>query len=203
MAGRARTNAIADELAKRVKETFDPDPDENPQPNALDYVCHWMECGKTAKALAADLSNSLAFDCDYAMLMRYLRNTHGAAAESAMDQARARASHSLAEDALELIDAADRDSSSAVSKAQAQARSRQWMAERYNPSRFGSNKGVSVSISVTALHLDALRAAPKGVTGSGLQALDPGPVCQHATAQVVDAYAVTQQTQADSSHTSD
>lgn len=169
MAGRARLNALATELSQRVADTFDYDveQDDSPKPTALDYVCHWMECGKTAKALAADLSTSLSFDVDYAALLRYLRNTYGEqATESAMDAARTRASHSLAEDAIGLIDAADRDSSSAVSKAAAQARSRQWMAERYNPSRFGQLKGVNVSISVGDLHLQALLAIPKTVTGS-------------------------------------
>lgn len=166
MAGRARMLAISDELAKRVRDTFDPEPDEE-QPSSLDYVCHWMESGKTAKALAQDISNSLPFEFDYAAMMRYLRNSYGdTAVEGAMDAARARASHSLAEDAVDIVDKADRDSTSAVSKAAAQARSRQWMAERYNPARFGQKTQQNVAISVNVLHLDALRAKQAEVTGA-------------------------------------
>lgn len=200
MAGRARYQALTDELSRRVIDTFDPDPEDNPQPSTLDYVCHWMECGKTAKALAADLSNALPFECDYAMLMRYLRNTFGEqAAEQAIDASRTRASHSLAEDALDLIDNADRDSSSAVSKAAAQARSRQWMAEKYNPSRFGQKVQQSVSISVSALHLEALRARPNRVTGSPLGAI-AGAEAQEIVASNVLPVA---QLAESSSHTSD
>jgi hypothetical protein len=166
MAGRARYTAITEELLKRVRDTFDPEPEGQLQPSSLDYVCHWMESGKTAKALAADLSKHLPFECDYAMLMRYLRNQYGdEKTDQALDAVRARASHSLAEDALDLIDKADGDSSSAVSKAAAQARSRQWMAEKYNPSRFGQKQTTNVSISIGGLHLDALRAVPNRVTG--------------------------------------
>jgi hypothetical protein len=186
MAGRARYIALTDELNRRVADTFDPEPADQHQPNALDYVCHWMESGKTAKGLAADLSAKLAFDVDYAMLLRYLRNTFGeGATESAMDVSRARASHSLAEDALELIDAADKDSSSAVSKASSQARSRQWMAERYNPSRFGQKTQQTVSISIGALHLEALKAHPKNVTGGVMGSFHNTTLANAAVAEVV------------------
>ena len=48
---------------------------------------------------------------------------------------------------------------------------RQWMAERYNPSKYGQSKGVSVSVTVGSLHLDALRHISTLVTPAPQQAL--------------------------------
>jgi hypothetical protein len=199
VAGRARTNAIADALDSRVASYFEPE-DGDPQYTRLDYVCCWLAEGKTVKSLAQELTDSLHFEVWAETLLRQLRRDYGeGAVDSALDAARARASHSLAEEALDLVDKADRDSSSAVSKAQAQARSRQWMAERYNPGRFGSNKGVSVSISVSDLLLDALRARPKIVTGSPLASIAHADAREIAPANVLPVLQIAQS----SSHTSD
>lgn len=199
MAGRARTNALADELDKRVADYFEPE-DGDPAYSRLDYVCCWLAEGKTVKALAQDLTDTLHFDVWAETLLRHLRRDYGdQKTDDALDVARARASHSLAEDALDLVDKADRDSSSAVSKAAAQARSRQWMAERYNPSRFGQSKGVNVSISVGTLHLDALRAVPNAVTGSALHAIATVQSQDHAPANALSVHQIA----SSGSHTSD
>jgi hypothetical protein len=46
------------------------------------------------------------------------------------------------------------------------ARTRQWTAERWNPTQYGQSKGVNVAISVTQLHLGALQHPSNTVTSS-------------------------------------
>jgi hypothetical protein len=84
--------------------------------------------------------------------------------------------HGLADDASERIDAARRESASAlveeaaqiadsaepmpaaVAKAGLQVKTRQWLAERFDPERYGSRvPGVAVQVNVGELFLDALR----------------------------------------------
>ena len=44
-------------------------------------------------------------------------------------------------------------------------RSRQWIAERWNPQQYGQAKQTNVSISLTSLHLTALQHQSPIVTG--------------------------------------
>lgn len=196
MAGRARLQALKDELDKRVAVTFDTDDADawkgDAPPSHLDYVCAWYESGKTGKALAADLQQKLKHDVTYESLMRYLRNSFGnEATESALSEARVRASHSLAEASMQIVDDADETSKSGVAKAMARARTRQWMAERYNPSTFGQKQQTNVAISITGLHLDALRARPNTVTGgSSAPSITDGSV-QDAQVEVIEQHVVS------------
>lgn len=157
MAGRARTNALKDELAKRASSAFDPDDDE-PTPTALDYVCYRIETRTTVKALAKELAEATSYPIDDAMLSRFLRAQYGDEnTDHALDAARARASHGYAEESIEILDGYAADSTD-VSRAQSRARGRQWLAERWNSAKYGNQKGVSVSVSIGSLHLDALRS---------------------------------------------
>jgi hypothetical protein len=205
MAGRPRRQAMIYELEKRTRDEFDDQPDAD----ALDYVTYRIAAGDTLKDIADSVARATkpqdATDWSVSgeMVRRYLESLHGAdTTETRLSQARARSSYSLSDEAKSIADDVNEDPA-AVAKARLRVQQRQWSAERFNAAAFGSKSTQNVSISVTALHLDALRAVPKEVTGSGMQTPGPGPVCQHANAQVVDAYVVTQQTQADSSHTSD
>lgn len=168
MAGRARLQALKDELDRRTIEYFDVDLTDpaitQSFPSHLDYVCARIESGATAKAIALELSNALNVEIQYDALMRYLRNQFGeTAADESISQARARASHCLAEESIDIVDNAP-EFAAGVSKAMSRARSRQWYAEKWNPQRYGQNKQQNVSISVTTLHLDALRAHSTQVT---------------------------------------
>lgn len=171
MAGRARRTALADELEKRTLDYFDVDPVDvaignTTQPTQLDYICARIESGTSTTKLAGELSAVLNFDVSYERLMAYLREEYGREhAESELRSARSRASHSLAEEALDLVDAPATDSV-AVQRARNRAHSRYWLAERYNPERFGQSKQTNVSISLGVLHLDALRAHSQVVTGA-------------------------------------
>jgi hypothetical protein len=176
MAGRARTKALAELLDTRAAEYFEIDYINGDDPrSSLDYVCEWVESGNTLKELAASLSTELEHEVTYARLMAVLREQHGAqACDAALESSRRRASHSLAETAMELVDA-PADSNVDVSRAASRARTRQWMAERYNPQQYGQSKGVSVTVTVGSLHLDALRAVPARAT-----AIVTGSPEQHA-----------------------
>lgn len=166
MAGRARFHALQAELDRRLAIVFE---DETDDKTALDYVCERVECGTTTKALALELTLSLPFEVTYARLMAHLRERYGdAETDQRIDAARVRASHLLAEEGLELVDNAQL-TAAGVAKASSQAKQRNWMAERYNRERYGSSKGVNVSISVGELHLAALKAAPVRVTGGAQQ----------------------------------
>ena len=189
MAGRARAKALADELSRRARALFGVEEGE-PTPTSLEYVCYEVESPKTLKTIAHELSASLGFDVDYGMLMRHLRAEHGeTATDEALDAARARASHCLAEASVDIVDE-PAETSFEVSRAASRSRSRQWLAQAWNPARYGQQKGVSVSISVGSLHLDALRAptarATAIVTPSPVPALPSTALGDEEIAQVVE-----------------
>lgn len=185
MAGRARANALREELAKRLAEYFEPEEGE-PQPTALDYVCARVEGGTTTKALAQELTQSIGYEVDYAMLIRHLSAAFGAErTDQEIDTARARASHLHVETALEIVDEPQHDAAG-VSRAASRARQRNWMAERQNRKGYGQDKGVSVSISVGSLHLDALRAATARVSAVPEQHALPSGSAVTVDAEVIE-----------------
>lgn len=190
MAGRARAKALQEALEARAAECFEVDVINGDEVRGtLDYVADWVESGNTIKELSAELAEELGHEVTYARVMAVLRQRHGEdRVDARLDASRARASHSLAETAMELVDA-PADTNVEVSRAASRARTRQWMAERYNPQKFGQSKGVSVSVSIGSLHLDALRAVPSRpvaiVTGASVAALSSGDGNSHndSTAQ--------------------
>lgn len=197
MAGRARAKAIVDSLDARRRRHFDltsfdqPDNDQT----ILDYLGEYIARGRTLKALAEELSTELQFEVWSSTLERVLEREYGKGAVSGvLRTSRARASHSYAEESKDLVDAADETSSSAISKANAQARSRQWLAEKFSPEAFGQRGGQSVTINVGQLHLGALRTAsqnPNRVTGSESGSVPVLCGAESAVAQVVDSQDVT------------
>lgn len=196
MAGRARLQALKDELDHRSKDYFDVDEVDikvnNAQtPTHLEYVCARVEDGTTTKALCKEISATIGYELTYDRLMRYLRDAFGPElAAQELDSARVRASHCMAEQALEIVDAPAYDSVT-VQQARARANQRNWMAERYNPSRFGQQKGVSVNVSIGSLHLDALRSRQAKVTVASQAQLSSGGGVEMTQAQVVDAQVVS------------
>jgi hypothetical protein len=154
---------------------------------ALDYVAAWISDGGTLKQLAFAIGQSLGYEVGRERISAYLRDTFGAAAVSdALASARTRASYSLVEDAIGLVDE-EADDSISVQRAASRARARQWTAERYNQAAFGSQKGVSVSVTVGSLHLDALRSLPARVTATVVAAEHAALPASTADAQVIDS----------------
>lgn len=191
MAGRARLQALKDELDSRTLQWFDIDETEiaigsATRPSHLEYVCARVEDGTTTKALCKEISETLGYDLTYDRLMRYLRDSFGTEmAAQELDAARIRASHCMAEQALEIVDAPAFDSVT-VQQARARANQRNWLAERYNPQRFGQSKQTSVSISVTSLHLDALRSTATQVTVAPVVVVEGGETTRALPSQVAE-----------------
>ena len=178
MAGRARTQALKDELQRLTLDYFDIDPvnvaiGAQSMPSHLDYICANVESGISTTKQAASLAATHGFHISYERLMAYLREEHGReAVESSLREARSRASHCIAEEALGIVDAPADDSVS-VQRARNRAHSRYWLAERYNGKDYGGNKGVNVAVSITSLHLSALQSVTNIVT-DGAQAASIG-----------------------------
>ncbi len=167
MAGRALFTALADELQTQANRHFDRDPVDlalgTVQPaDLLDYVCARVESGTTTKALCRELTAKIGRDLTYDQLRRFLTARYGSErVAGALDTARTRASHCLAEEALEIVDAPAYDSVT-VQQARAKANQRNWLASRYNPEQYGQQRtgaNVSVQLNVSTLHLEALQRA--------------------------------------------
>lgn len=174
MAGMPRRNAVATELESRT----DLMRKEEPDATVLDYVAAWFQDGRTIDALAADISRYAPTDVSRWTVMRYLNQRFGEDhVEQRLQRARLQGSHAVAEKALALTDGlirtdgdgnpliASRDETQAVTL---QVRTRQWIAERWNPPAYGDqSKAAHVTVNLNNLHLDALRAANAGVSGYG------------------------------------
>lgn len=158
MAGRARFQALKEELSQRTAQTFllDADPEAKTH---LDYVCDWLEDGRTMKQLAQDLTDTLGFELSATRLKAYLLEAFGDQTHDRLDQARKGAADAYAETAIAIADE-DAETTVAVSRNASRMRSRQWLAERYNPQRYGQAKGLSLTINTGQLHLEALRIRP-------------------------------------------
>ena len=186
MAGHSRRDAILLELERRVTQTFGADDDAEIQPTTLDYVCNWLENARTLKALAGEIEAKLHVEVSPAMLQRVLERKHGEEiVVRDFDSARTRASHQYAEDALAIVDA-PADTTVEVSRAASRARSRQWLAEKYNARQFGSQKEVGVTISIGSLHLAALQAG-KPATARMLPASEASSDTLAECVQVLEA----------------
>ncbi len=196
MAGRARFQALKDELQRLTVDYFDIDPVDvaigsQAMPSHLDYVGAMVESGTSTTRQAEALGLSLGFPVSYERLLAYLREEYGRnEVDSALRSARSRASHCLAESALDLVDAPQSDSVG-VQRARNRAHSRHWLAERYNPEAFGQSKGVNVSISVTQLHLAALQAIPNTVTSGIAESANNGILDPSKQVQVIAAQSLS------------
>lgn len=165
MAGQPKRRAMVEALEARTREYFEDDPTQT----ILDYVACWIEDGKTIDQLATQL------DCPPQWISRSLRNRFGEEATDArLVASRARASHQIAEAALTLSDA-PAETSVDVARNGLGARTRQWLAERWNPQQYGQRQQTNVAISITSLHLDALRHASTRVTGGPIMEVQASP----------------------------
>jgi hypothetical protein len=163
MVGQPKKNAMIDALEDRKRDYYHDEP-EGYTRTTLDYVSAWIADGHTLKQLAFEIGTKLGYEVGRERISVYLRDTFGAAeVGESFANARVRASYSLVEDALELVDA-PADDTVEVSRAAQRAKARQWTAERYNQRELGTQKGVTVNITPGSLHLDALRSVPARAT---------------------------------------
>lgn len=167
MAGKAKWALIRDALQRRTNEHFQIVPDQESEHTILSYVEDWIANGQFFIDLCKEIADEIDAPVWHSSVERWLKVEFGPeAVTTAMRTSRVRASPYIAEQSVALVDAAG-ETSAEVSKAGAQARSRQWLAEKFSPEAFGSRSGTSVVINVSQLHLDSLRTVvspPKEVT---------------------------------------
>lgn len=166
MTGRPRTHALMEELDTRARDTECDGP--------VDYAMAWLEEGGTLSSLALDIAATTGLPPMRATLDRILRK-HDSEYEQKVTRARSIGALAMAENTLSIADTAD-EHNHQVSRLRIQ--SRQWVAERFNKDQLGGNKGVSVSVTVGSLHLQALQAVSTIVTPT----IDTQPTAQRITA---------------------
>jgi hypothetical protein len=154
MAGRPKRRALIHELTKRAADNCEDGTAH------LEYVLQWIEDGKTISQLAREISEDAKEDIFGSYITRYLADVYPEW-PARVAAARAVGSHSMIDEARDIIDELDGHipdkDRTAVAKARAEVR--QWTAERYNRRELGAPvAGVSVSLSINTLHLDALRS---------------------------------------------
>lgn len=153
-----KTRAVMRELDRRVGATFGLPEDGEPDPTHLDYVCLWVESGKTLLELTRQLEAATGETLHVAMLGNYLRR-HWSDATERLDEARTRGADILAERSFEVTEGRA-DTTADVGRMRAQSAAMQWLAGGWNRKRYGqgSRADVAVQVNVGSLHLDALRA---------------------------------------------
>lgn len=184
MAGQPRRRAIAVELDIRTRNSCDEDETE------LDYVSQWVEGGKTLIKLATEIGEASGFDVTVPALASYLRSKFGQAAVDRITSARKASAHTLVEEALEIVDGATA-TTEGLRHADMRAKSRQWMAERYNRAELGGDRQPVVQINIATLHLDAMRArsfasGPRAFISDGSHVDNPQLGSESHTSELAD-----------------
>lgn len=129
----------------------------------IDWVCEWIEEGKTVTKMADHLGVSVT------MIYRYLKlnpEYKKRFAESRRDSA-----HTLVDQARDLTD----DSEPAeMHKVREQVKMRLWSAERYNREAFGQQKESTVQVNIGQLHLNAM-AKQRAIEEAECEVIAPTP----------------------------
>lgn len=158
MSGQPRKRALVAALERRTRETFeDADAPPDLQATHLDYVCAWVEAGRTLRALAARISTEAGQDILPSMLSHYLRANFEGAGQR-LEDAREIGAHAMLDETLEISDE-DVLSSEDAARARNRIGARQYVAGAWNQATRASGKGgVTVNIAAGELMLGALRS---------------------------------------------
>ena len=143
MAGRALRKRILADIAKQ---------------GGADYLFDQLASGKTLTKLAA------GYECS----REYLSKSIHAIPEyaSAVTKARQAAADALVEEGLDMVDSLGASSTtSEISATREKVQWRKFMAGSYNQERYGSRPQTNVTISVSDMHLDALRKVNSDLAG--------------------------------------
>jgi len=135
MAGKALRKRILAEVAKN---------------GGAEYIFDRLSSGTTLTAMAKE------FECS----REYLRNSLHTVPEykTALENAKLTAADALVEQGLEMVDALDGGSSTQeIAATREKVQWRKFMAGSYNQERYGNRPQTNVTISVSDMHLDALR----------------------------------------------
>jgi hypothetical protein len=135
MAGKALRKRILADVAKN---------------GGAEYIFDRLSSGTTLTAMAKE------FECS----REYLRNSLHTVPEykTALENAKLTAADALVEQGLEMVDALDGGSSTQeIAATREKVQWRKFMAGSYNQERYGNRPQTNVTISVSDMHLDALR----------------------------------------------
>lgn len=142
------------ELEQRTRLHF-----EDNDHDVLDYICEWQAAGKTLIALANEISDDESINppIDGRTIRRWLdRKFDKQEVEERLAEAREAGAYAM-------VDAALHDAEQLTDKDQAPVvrvrnDARFWTAQRFNRRQLGEPKaGVSLTLNVGSLHLDAMR----------------------------------------------
>lgn len=157
------------ELERRTREEFFGDD----AATHLDYAELWVASGKTLLDLAKSISGATGLHVMYESLRRYLLSQAENAAER-LANARARGAHPLVEEALATAEGAEQLDKDQIPAAKLLTDTRLRVAEMWNRAELGTKAGVSVTVNVAGMHLDALRQRPAVVAVEPDLALESG-----------------------------
>jgi len=169
VSGSPKYKRITAVIDKYTAEMFGEDAEETP----LDFLCVWLESGRTmidlAETVAKDLGE-IVYAAQISQMGRKLEAAGQAEAagppagqaeaagprgrKSRIDQARRWGAMSLAEQSLGFLDKA---TPKTARLAEARAKGRQWLAERFDPERFGTKQAptTQVNLNLSGQHLAA------------------------------------------------
>lgn len=135
MAGKALRRRILADISKR---------------GGADYLFDELSSGKTMTQLAK------AYECSREYFSRSINEIPEYSA--AIGKARQGAADALVEEGLDMVDSLDGGSSTQeIAATREKVNWRKFMAGSYNQERYGNRPQTSVTISVSDMHLDALR----------------------------------------------
>lgn len=177
MAGRPRERLMVIELELRTREHF-----EDNEHSVLDFVCSWQEQGRTLNSLARQIAAKLDIALDPENITRWLyRAFDRETVVRRLAEAREAGAYALVDQALDDAEQIKHKDQAPVVRVRNDARF--WTAQRFNRRELGDPKpGVSVTLNVASLHLDAMRQR----STERVSEVEPGArarsvVCHHDT----------------------
>lgn len=156
MAGRPMRRRMLIELDRRAQE-YRNEHELGAEFTSLDYVCEWVAGGATMRDLIRDMNTTaeLGMDVGSGLLSSWVNSSKEGKVK--MAEARAIASHILAEDGMDILDEADEDRD-ALTKAKARSDYRRWLASVWNPKQYGNQQPqLAVNVNLAQLHIEAMR----------------------------------------------
>jgi hypothetical protein len=167
MAGQPLKRRVLEALQARATSAL------GEEASALDYAVEWIASGKSVQALADSLAAELQTSVSRPLVSSIL---HSAASDATarLDAARREGAHALADEMTHIADTAEATAGGAA-KARVQIGTRQWLAERFAPDRFGQKaNAVQLNVSIGSLMLDALRQPIAELNIPAVPVLTPG-----------------------------
>lgn len=155
MAGKPKRTAMIAELDRLTRAEL------GEGATHLDYADLWVSSGGTILGLARKLGEGCGLEIYREALSKYLTSLP-APPTGTLAQARARGAHALIDESIEIADSATNDDAQASAL---RVKTRQWIAERWNPVDLGVAKGPSVTVNIGTLMLEALRQPVPAITG--------------------------------------